>query len=280
MNWHSGLSPVRYSSWIPNSSQGAPSLLRRFACDRSGSYVILSAVLMPVLVGTAGLGTEVGLWYYKHKNMQSAADSGAVSAATAGSNLTAEANAITASYGYANGVSNVTVAVNQPPKTGNYASNPQAIEVVVSQPQQRLLTALFGSEPVPITARAVALPNAGTGCVLALNSSASPAVKVSGSGSLNLVNCNLYSNSGASPSLDVSGGATITANQVGVVGDISGASSITAANGLRTHIRPVADPYADINPQQSRAAAVLKSQSMPTARPTASTRVATAVVSP
>jgi Flp pilus assembly protein TadG len=118
MNWHSGLSPVRYSSWIPNSSQGAPSLLRRFACDRSGSYVILSAVLMPVLVGTAGLGTEVGLWYYKHKNMQSAADSGAVSAATAGSNLTAEANAITASYGYANGVSNVTVAVNQPPKTG------------------------------------------------------------------------------------------------------------------------------------------------------------------
>src|SRR3569833_432230 len=73
---------------------------RRFGRDESGSNVILTALLMPVLVGTAGLGTEVGWWYYKHKNMQSAADSGAVSAATAGSNLTAEANAVTSSYGY------------------------------------------------------------------------------------------------------------------------------------------------------------------------------------
>src|SRR2546425_9996961 len=161
MGWHA-CSPI--------SRQATVDLLRRFADDQSGSYVILSALLMPVLVGTAGLGTEVGWWYYKHKNMQSAADSGAVSAATAGSNLNAEANAITASYGYANGVSNVTVAVNQPPTTGGYSSNPQAIEVIVSQPQQRLLTALFGSDPVLITARAVALPNAGTGCVLALNS--------------------------------------------------------------------------------------------------------------
>src|SRR5215475_13055239 len=96
-----------------------PGILQRFIQDQSGSYVIISALLMPVLVGTAGLGTEVGWWYYKHKNMQSAADSGAVSAATAvtaGGDLTAEANAVTASYGYANAVNNVTITVNQPPK--------------------------------------------------------------------------------------------------------------------------------------------------------------------
>ena len=248
VNWPTNTRLIRFYSRMLPRQQDAVSLLRRFADDQSGSYVILAALLMPVLIGTAGLGTEVGFWYYKHKNMQSAADSGAVSAATAGTNLTDEANAITASYGYANGVSNVVVAVNQPPTTGNYASNPQAIEVIVSQPQQRLLAALFGTEPVLITARAVALPNAGTGCVLALNSSASPAVKVSGSNSLTLNKCNLYSNSSASPSLDVSGSATVSANQVGVVGDISGASNITATNGLRTHIRPVADPYADVTP--------------------------------
>jgi Flp pilus assembly protein TadG len=248
MNWHTELNPVRHFSRLLISKQDAMSLLRRFAGDRSGSYVIMSALLMPVLVGTAGLGTEVGFWYYKHKNMQSAADSGAVSAATAGSNLTAEANAVTASYGYANGVNNVAVAVNQPPKTGNYASNPQAVEVIVSQPQQRLFAALFGSGAVLITGRSVALPNAGTGCVLALNSSVSPAVKVSGSNALKLNKCNLYSNSSGSPSLDVSGSATVSANHVGVVGDISGASNITATNGIRTHTRPVADPYADVTP--------------------------------
>jgi hypothetical protein len=203
---------------------------------------------MPVLVGAASLGTEVGWWLYKHKNMQSAADSGAVSAASAGSNLTTEANAVTATYGYANGLLNVTVTVNQPPSTGNYTSNPQAVEVIVGQPQPRLLSALFGSAPVPITARAVALPNAGTGCVLALNSSARPAVNVSGSNQLNLINCNLYSNSSAKPSLNVSGTATVSANQVGVVGDISGANNITANNGIRTGMRPIADPYASVSP--------------------------------
>ena len=119
-------------------------MLRRFADDQSGSYVIIFSAADARLVGTAGLGTEVGYWYYKHKNMQSAADFGAVSAATAGSNLTAEANSITSSYGYQNGVKNVNVAVNQPPTLGNYTSNPQAIEVIVSQPQQRMLSALFG----------------------------------------------------------------------------------------------------------------------------------------
>jgi Flp pilus assembly protein TadG len=58
------------------------SLLQRFRRDQSGTYMIVAALAMPVLVGTAGLGTEAGWWLYTHKNMQSAADSAAVSAAT------------------------------------------------------------------------------------------------------------------------------------------------------------------------------------------------------
>src|SRR6478735_1367900 len=115
MRRHSEINPLRSCPPILASKQGTVSLFRRFADDQSGSYVIISALLMPVLVGTAGLGTEVGWWYYKHKNMQSAADSGAVSAATAvtaGGDLTAEANAVTANYGYANAVNNVTITVN------------------------------------------------------------------------------------------------------------------------------------------------------------------------
>ncbi|MEY9755120.1 Flp pilus assembly protein TadG [Bradyrhizobium yuanmingense] len=234
---------------VPSSARDH--LLERFIRDEQGSYVLISALLMPVLVGTAGLGTEVGWWYYKHKNMQSVADSGAVSAATAasvGGDPSSEAKAVAANYGYTDGANDVTVTVNQPPKTGSQASNAQAIEVIVSQPQRRLLSALFGSDRVPITARSVALPNSGTGCVLALNRSASPAVNVSGGNQLNLIKCNLYSNSSASPSLNVAGSASVAANQVGVVGDVSGASSITATNGIKTHITPVADPYADVTP--------------------------------
>jgi hypothetical protein len=201
------------------------------------------ALMMPVLVGTAGLGTEVVWWLYKHKNMQSAADSGAVSAATAGSSLAAQANAVTASYGYANGVNNVTVTVNQPPSSGNYTSTSQAVEVIVSQSEPRMLSSLFGSGPVVITARSVAKPNSGTGCVLGLDPTASSTVAISGSNNINLINCNLYSDANASPSLNASGSATVSANMVGVVGTVSGASNITAPNGIKTHMQAVTDPY-------------------------------------
>lgn len=222
-------------------------LVRRFIDDRSGAYAVLTALLAPVLVGTAALGTETGWWMYLHKNMLSAADSAAVSAATAATNVSIEANAVTAFYGYVNGVNGVTVAVNQPPTSGNYARNAQAVEVIVSRPQQRLLTALFGSDPVNITARAVALGNSGTGCVLALDRTANPAVTIKGSTNLNLINCNLYDDSSATTALNVSGTATVSAAQVGVVGSVSGSSSITAPNGILTGIEPVKDPYANVS---------------------------------
>src|SRR5438105_1479468 len=81
------------------------SLLLRFRRDQSGSYLIMSGLLMPVLIGIAALGSEVGLWLYKHQRMQGAADVGAVSAAIAygknhGSNLALEAGAVTASYDF------------------------------------------------------------------------------------------------------------------------------------------------------------------------------------
>ena len=58
-------------------------LLRGFARDERGSYIIVAGMVMPAVVGAIGLGTEIGLLYHKRKSMQAAADSAAVSAATA-----------------------------------------------------------------------------------------------------------------------------------------------------------------------------------------------------
>lgn len=221
-------------------------LLKRFSRDQSGSYVIISALLMPVLVGATCLGTEAGLWLYTHKNLLSAADSAAVSAATAGSNLTAEANAVTASHGYVNGANGVTVTVKQPPSSGSYASNSGAVEVVIRRTQPRLLSALFDSNPIIISARAVAVRSGGAGCVFALNSSANPSVAVKGSVQLNLIKCGLYANSSASSALTVSGTAALSASQVSVVGGITGTNSITAPGGIIVGASAIADPYQNI----------------------------------
>src|SRR2546428_10073911 len=112
----------------------------RFGRDQSGNYAVLTALTAPVLLGIAGLGTEVGVWSVKHQTMQSAADSGAVSAAVAyyiqgnNSNLSVQANAVASPYGFVNGSNGVTVTVNQPPKSGTHTTTAGAVEVIITQP--------------------------------------------------------------------------------------------------------------------------------------------------
>lgn len=225
--------------------KGALSAARRFASDRSGNYAIIVAILIPVLVGFAALAAEYGLWVYKRSEMLSAADAAAVSAATAGSNVALEANAVTASNGYENGVNGTTVTVNQPPLSGPQAGNSKAVEVIVRQPQARLLTSLFGSQPIMIRARAVAVGGGGGGCVLALNASASGAVTMAGSTNVNLNGCSLHVNSTSSSAMTT--GGTLSAQSVNVVGGISGSTSgITTTQGIHTGVLSISDPYASV----------------------------------
>src|SRR5215470_2148616 len=121
-------------------------LATRFGRDQAGSYTILFALLLPVLVGLAGLGTEVSFWFMSHRSLQSAADSAAFSGATSrasGTTLFTEAGAVTAAYGLANGANGVSVTVNRPPTSGNYTATANAVEVFVQQPRNRLMSALF-----------------------------------------------------------------------------------------------------------------------------------------
>src|ERR1700676_5161129 len=92
------LARSRAGTYFRNSEN----LVIRFARDKTGSYLIISALMMPVLIGFVGLGTDYGLWVYTHQSAQSAADSAAVSTATDGNeaNLTVQAGAVTASYGF------------------------------------------------------------------------------------------------------------------------------------------------------------------------------------
>ena len=224
----------------------------RFWRDRRGNYAIISALLSPVLVGSAGLATEGGLWLYVHQTLQGAADSGALSAATLYSlntskNLKDQAKSVVATYGYVDGAAGTAVTVNRPPATGSYTGNNKAIEVIVTTTRPRLLSALFSSTPVTLYGRAVALPgNNGTGCVLSLNALASGGVTSKGTSGINLNACSVYDNSSNSSALVNSGSATIDALSVNVVGNISGGSGITASQGINTGTSPASDPYASV----------------------------------
>ena len=228
--------------------------LRAFLRDTSGNYAILGALISPVLIGAAGLATEGGLWYNKHQTLQGAADSAALSAATryglnTSADLSSQADSVVATYGYVNGTAGTVVTVHRPASTGAYTGNSKSVEVIVTTQQARLLSSIYSTAPVTITGRAVALPGSnGKGCVLSLNATASGGTTSKGTSSINLAACSLYDNSSNSSALVNTGSATINAQEVNVVGDVSGGSGITATDGVNKGVSPASDPYASVPP--------------------------------
>jgi hypothetical protein len=106
---------------------------------------------------------------------------------------------------------------------------------------------ILGQSTMNIAARAsVVSASDGLGCVLSLNPLASGAATAQGSTTVRLNGCSLYDNSANSTALTVGGSATVQADFIGVVGGIGSSTGITTVNGVRTHISPVADPYADV----------------------------------
>lgn len=220
----------------------------RFQRDESGSYLVITAIVMPALVGLVGLGTDYGVWIYTRQKMQNAADAAAYSAALAvsgsGGNATTTAGAIAGSHGFSNGSNGVLVTVNIPPISGSNVSTAGAIEVLIQQPQTRFFSAFISKENLVVKARAVATPGTnGIGCVVALNKSTSAAVSVQGTADISLTKCALYDNSSSSSALSVGGSGTLTAQNINVVGGISGTVTGSTVKGAS----PIPDPYAGVS---------------------------------
>jgi hypothetical protein len=226
--------------------------LRSLIGDRRGGVAVTTGLLVPVLLGFTGLGTEVGIWMYARQSLQGAADSAALSAAvtiTAGNanKATGEARLAAAQYGYIDGTGGFSLTINNPPTSGNFAANNKAIEVIVAQPQPRLFTAMFLTGDVTVRARAVSLAGMqGNACVLALDPSAKGALTATGTSSVNLNGCSIAVNSvDPSAALLTQGSAIITTDSANIVGGVtdSGSSKIVATNGITTGAAPTADPY-------------------------------------
>jgi hypothetical protein len=236
---------------LARTRHSAGTWARRLRDDCSGAIAVIFAVALSATLGFAALGTEVSLWYAKRRDMQSVADSAAYSGAVAllnGSNVTSQAKAIAAQYGYADQVNGVTVTVNTPPTAGAYRGNRAAVEVIVREPQHRLLSALYlGADPT-LSARAVAIEGAGSACVLALDSGASASALANGTTDVNLVGCGLVVDSNSSTALTLKGNAEINAQSAAITGgySTSGGATLTAQNGIITGAPALPDPFQNV----------------------------------
>jgi Flp pilus assembly protein TadG len=229
------------------------SRLRDLSADRSGAAAVMLALALSTVLGLAGLGTEVAAWYTTKQTMQGAADAAAFTAITAksaGASVTqmrTEAKSIAGKYNFTDGSGGVTVTVNSPPTSGAYAGKSTAVEVIISQPQTPLISGVIMSSGPTIQARSVAASvESGSGCVVALDTGNIVDVTESGSSVLNITGCSLYINSSATAALSMKGSATIDAGAAYITGGVSigGSAELNTTKGTYTGTTPINDPYA------------------------------------
>jgi len=195
--------------------------LRSVLQDRSGAIAVYVGLMMPVLVGAAGLAVDLTSWYRAKRNIQSAADAAAYAAALnlaeQGLHEAPDMSAIQAAANDAaarNGVGPVTV---------NPMADPQALEVIATEPAPLFFTSLFLDAPPPIAARAAAKAVVADACVWSLHPTARGALTVSGNSTVDL-DCGVVINSEHhEAALEQTGSSCLSATAVTVRGDYAGA---------------------------------------------------------
>ncbi len=225
---------------------------RNICFDKRGVSAVLTALIMPVIIGFLGLGIDVGMWYSKKRNLQSAVDSAAISAAltyAAKHNVSlaeelAKGDAIRNGFNSAAGVA----TVNIPPVSGPNTASADAAEVILLEPQPLFFSSIFISGSVNITTRAVASASVlpGNHCIVALDPSMAGAVEFRGT-AVGTIGCGVASNSVSDSSILLSGSATLTADPVDAAGDIM----VGGSAALNTQTPPklggtLPDPYENL----------------------------------
>lgn len=221
--------------------------------DRDGGALAVTAVLLPTIIGFAGLGVDLTHWYSQRRAMQNMADGAAIAATHAvmsGGNAAAVQNAAvedatrngwSAAQGY-------TVQTFAPPTAGLYPGLNRAAEVRITRDVPLYFLGAIGVGPVEVSARATgAGVDNGPQCVIALDHDADRAITFTGDANVTL-GCGIASNSSSNRSIYIAGSAILEANPAQAYGDIyvGNTATLITQSPVQPYSQRVDDPYADV----------------------------------
>lgn len=225
--------------------------LRGFSADQGGAIAVMFALMLPLIIGFAGLGIDAGLWYKDHRSMQTAADAAAVSAAierTFGA-TSAEMLSTATTEATRNGfdASADTISVNNPPTSGAFSGDSSYVQVIINHPLSTYLSSAFSSNPTSKTTAVATTTGDSDACVLSLASTGSGGIYMNGAGStVNMAGCGVVANSDDETQAVHIQNGTFSADCVwahgGIDGTIATSSDCTKQSGVAT----VTDPYEDL----------------------------------
>lgn len=222
--------------------------------SESGQVLVLTALGMVVLLGFVGLATDVGVLFRVRHNLQIAADAAATAGAlyeSYGEAAIPAARAAATENGVTDGVDGGIVTIHVPPASGPASTTPGFVEAIVAKPASTVFMALFGYRTVTVSARAVAGPAPGTGCMYLTNTSG-PNLSLQGSGTIEAPNggktCGIYGSSTDPNSVSVKGqGNYVNTDYISTAGGLQGAGNSNTSPTPITTYQYVQSPPESLN---------------------------------
>ena len=190
----------------------------------SGNVALFAAVLSPVFFGAAGVTADYVILYQKRSQLQEAADTAALASAKELGLTSATGDSVKdTAKRY------VHASLDQMPKTDKLAvktivaDDQKEVTVKINLYWRPFLAQHIGKNVLPIKVEATAaLAGEESLCVIALDSSAKRALKMSGKSSITANDCAIYSNSSSAKGIDLVRGAVMKSSNTYSGGGYSG----------------------------------------------------------
>ena len=222
--------------------------MRRLSGNRRGSLASMTALLMPVLIGAAGLASDTIQWTLVRRSLQRQADSAALAGAYALTQNRAVAPTVQADLAKnSNFALSSAPIIENGPSVGPYAGDPNIVRVVLQADARLPFTGAFLGRATRISVEATAgLQQDGEYCILALDPGDSLGITNSGNTTVD-AQCGMHANSFGDPAINGQGSATITASPVSAVGNVDNRSNVfTAGTVFQPYMVSQRDPFASL----------------------------------
>ena len=232
--------------------------LRALARDQRGVIIVMFALMLPLMLGFIGLGVEVGYWFQKKRELQTAADAAAVASSyevyegrSSGVQTIAEREAVNNGWNSTDGTITVrSFPFNATfPASGSFTADTAAVEIELTYSLTRLFSSFFVSGNLTLNARAVGTTSSsGNACILSLNASDPSAIKASGTVNLSLQSCGIaVTSTDSTKALDLPGTVTVDSEEICVGGGVSTGGNVTFVDASpTTDCTPPSDPLSTL----------------------------------
>jgi Flp pilus assembly protein TadG len=224
---------------------------KRLLKDRRGNALAIAAAALPLVIGSAGLAADTIQWTLWKRQLQRAADSGALAGVYAkiqGQAIEGDNGAVAIDLGKNNhtGISLLAgyPVIAYPANTSGYQD---AVKVTLALRKELGFSSLFMPNPPTITAEATAATiETGVYCVVSLVATGATGITATGNGSIDL-GCGMITNSTSLTAAIATGSSQVNASPIAAVGNINDSDNWGDAELLPFTVAQE-DPFAEVEP--------------------------------